>query len=135
VAVLSDGFWRSTSAGDRGIIGQPVLLDGIPKTVVGVMPRGFRYPGDVDLWTTISGIAADPNLKDLRIFEAIGRLKPGANLARTREELLAISRRVEQERPETNLGYTARVTPLARRSWAIRGRLSFSCSAPSACSS
>jgi len=113
VAVLSDGFWRSHFGGDPGIIGKPVLLDGIPNTVVGVMPRGFHYPGDVDLWTTISGIAAEPSLKDLRIFEAIGRLKPGASLARAREELLAISRRVELERPETNLGYTARVTPLA----------------------
>jgi len=113
VAVLSDGFWRSHFGGDPGILGKPVLLDGIPNTVVGVMPRGFRYPGDVDLWTTISGIAAEPSLKDLRIFEAIGRLKPGASLARAREELLAISRRVELERPDTNQGYTARVTPLA----------------------
>jgi predicted permease len=113
VVVLSNGFWRSHFGADRGILGREVLLDGQPNTVVGVMPRGFRYSGDVDLWTTLSGMYGAPSLADLRIFEAIGRLKPGVPLAKAREDLLAISQRIQRERPLTNQGYTARVTPLA----------------------
>jgi len=112
VVVLSDAFWRSHFGADPGIIGRPVLLDGTPNTVIGVMPRGFHYPAGVDLWSSVSGIT-EPSFKDLRIFEAIGRLKPGVTLDRAREDLLAISQRIEQERPVTNQGYTSRVTPLA----------------------
>jgi putative ABC transport system permease protein len=113
VVVLSHGFWQRTFGSDPAIVGQKILLDGEAHTVVGVMPRGFRYPQDVDLWTTISGIYAIPSLRDLRIFEAVGRLQPGVSLAQARADLLGVSLRVQQERPASNQGYTARVTPLA----------------------
>src|SRR4051812_5599716 len=113
VVVLSHGFWQRTFGSDPGVVGRQILLDGEAHTVVGVMPRGFRYPQDVDLWTTLSGIYAIPSLRDLRIFEAVGRLQPGVSLAQARADLLAISQRVQQERPAANQGYTARVTPLA----------------------
>jgi putative ABC transport system permease protein len=112
VVVLSQGFWQRHFGADPKIVGRQVLLDGQPNTVVGVMPRDFRYPGDVDLWISLSGMYANAGLRDLRIFEAVGRLKPGAALAQAREDLLRISVQVQPERPATNQGYTARVTPL-----------------------
>src|SRR6185503_2253732 len=44
VVVLSDGLWRRRFGGDRSILGRPVTLDGVPHTVVGIMPPRFEFP-------------------------------------------------------------------------------------------
>ncbi|HYU33230.1 MAG TPA: ABC transporter permease, partial [Thermoanaerobaculia bacterium] len=113
VALLSYGFWQRHFASDPGVVGRKVLLDGDPHIVVGVMPRDFHYPDDAELWTTLSGIYASPGLRDLRIFHAVGRLRPGATLEQARQDLIRISSAMERERPLTNRGFTSSVLPLA----------------------
>lgn len=51
VAILSDKLWRTHFSGDRSVIGRSVKLDGTPYTIIGVMPRGFAFPANTDLWT------------------------------------------------------------------------------------
>src|SRR5205823_3589458 len=49
--LLSDGLWRRRFGGDRGVVGRRVLLDGRPRTIIGVMPADVRFPSaDVQLW-------------------------------------------------------------------------------------
>src|SRR5688500_13494133 len=50
VVILSDALWRTRFGGDRGVIGRSVMLNGTPRTVVGVMPEGFAYPADARMW-------------------------------------------------------------------------------------
>ncbi len=50
LAVISDRLWRERFGGDRGILGRPILLNGSAYLVAGVMPAGFHYPDDVDVW-------------------------------------------------------------------------------------
>ena len=84
--VISDGLWHRLFAADPNILGRKVYADSDLYTVIGVMPPGFRHPGqtlrnEVDIWGT-AGFAANPfgpPIRAQRILPgAIGRLKPGS---------------------------------------------------------
>jgi predicted permease len=105
VAVVADAFWRRELGGDRQVVGQALVLDGRPYTVVGIMPPGFRGLGDrADAWipfvmsTSAEGLAQ----RGSRGFQVLARLKPGVSRAGAQAEMDAISRRLAQAYPDTN---------------------------------
>jgi len=105
VVVLSDGFWRRELSGDPRVVDQPIVLDGRPYTVVGIMPPGFRGVGDrAEAWIpfVMSNSAEGLAQRGTRGFQVLARLKPGVSLAQGQAEIDAISRRLEQAYPETN---------------------------------
>lgn len=112
VVVVSHGFWQRQLEGDAGGLGKTVSLDGEPHLVVGVMAPGFRFPKDVDLWVPAGPLGSVPELKRLRVFEAIGRLKPGVSLEQAQTDMTALSVRLEEVHPQTNQGYRASLQPL-----------------------
>src|ERR1700720_206741 len=59
VAVLSEQLWRSRFAGDPNILGKAITVNGIKRSVIGVMPAGFAFPGDARLWLPLA-VGADP---------------------------------------------------------------------------
>lgn len=76
VALVSHEFWRTTFGEDPGIVGRTVLLDGVGHTVVGVMPRGFKFPvySHTEFWLPLQLTSAAPG----RRVELIARLGGGA---------------------------------------------------------
>ena len=89
VAVLSDGFWRSHFQATRDALGKSIVLNGEPHTIVGVMPA--RFDAAVELW--VPAVLDTGNHNAFR--QAIGRLAPGATVARAKAELDAINSRLE----------------------------------------
>ena len=85
VAMLGYGLWRRRYGGDREVIGQPIMIDGEPYTVVGVVPRDFSVPfmdGEQrQLWLPL---IKDPNAMGA---QAIARLRPGATPAQASREM------------------------------------------------
>jgi len=80
VAILSYGFWEQRFGLRDDIVGQPIVFDGVQYTIVGVMPRQFRFPNaDARAWTARQMPPVDmPNgAKAGTIMRAIARLKPG----------------------------------------------------------
>src|SRR5918911_947108 len=86
--VISDGLWRRLFGADPNVLGRRVYLDTDAYTIVGVMPPGFRHPGqtlrnDVEIWAT-AGFTANPfnnPKRGQRILPgAIARLKPGVSV-------------------------------------------------------
>jgi len=55
VVVLSHDLWAERFASSPNVVGQPIELDGHPVTVVGIAPRGFRFPASTQLWLPKSG--------------------------------------------------------------------------------
>ena len=109
-AVVGHAFWQRRLGSDTAIPGRP-LRPGAATAVVGVMPRGFAYPPNVELW--VPGRlepVADP--RDNRYYEAIGRLKPHVTLTEAQAELDAISARLDAAYPPTNRGWRVRAVPL-----------------------
>ena len=92
LAILSQGIWEQRFGAREDIVGQQIVLEGGPSTVVGIMPRAFRFPnGDTQLWLPMSVAAVDgPNgLKRGQIFRALARLKPGVTVQQAAAEATA----------------------------------------------
>jgi predicted permease len=126
VAIISWDLFQHRFGGDRSVIGKTVRLDDDPMTVIGVMPRGFRHPlesGDspMEVWAPVELGNADPQFigdRRARVFEVIGRLKPGATVAEAQAQLDALSTRLESRYPEVYpaaLGWRAAALPLSER--------------------
>jgi putative ABC transport system permease protein len=105
VVVLGDGIWKTRYASDPAIVGRTVILDGVPSTVVGVMPEGFRFPATVDVWRPL---AAMPGLsaagRGRRTLSVFARLADTATSAGSRLELATLGARWANDFPESNTG-------------------------------
>ena len=116
VALLSYGFWRQRFAGDQGVVGRSLEIDGRPTTVIGVLPEELRFPfGDVQIWLPRPD---EVNFMPRRALEmgagylqVAARLKPGIELAAAQQEIDRISAAYKQELPgqlDTTYGLAAR---------------------------
>ena len=109
VAIISEQLFRKRFGSDPAIVNQPITLDGVSFTVVGVMPDSFEFPiqnEPVELWTTIAGDASGERpvtqARGAHFLHVIGRLKPNVTPQQMQSELTAIAARLEQSYPDTN---------------------------------
>jgi putative ABC transport system permease protein len=109
--VISDRLWRARFDADPSLIGGTIALDGVAHEVVGIMPPGFTYPGDTDVWEGLTWDLAQHS-RAAHFMEAVARLAPGATRERADAELAALTTRLRAEFPATNRGWSARATPL-----------------------
>ncbi len=112
VCILSDGLWKGRFGSDPKILGKAVTLNGEMWTVVGVMPRGFRFPQSVDLWVPAMVRSTARTKRAQHYLGVIARLKPGFSLDHAQAESDALTRRMELQFPETNAGLGVRLVPL-----------------------
>ena len=113
VVVLSSGFWRRRFGADPSAIGTPIVLNGRPSTVVGVMPPDFAVPDqDVDLWMPM-GLAADVLAdRTSEWLSVVGRMRPGVDLRRAQADLTLTSAALAAAFPRTNADERAVIRPL-----------------------
>ncbi len=110
VAMLGEGYWRRRFGASRDVVGRPVLLSGVPHTVVGIVPAALRLERPVDVWTPLVTDSTRPRRADfLTVF---GRLRRGVTPERAQHEMTTIARRLERQYPETNEGWSAEVVGL-----------------------
>jgi len=77
--VLSDALWRRRFGADPGILGRPLLLNGEPYVVVGVMPAELRFPSRAELWTPFR---LDPASREPEPYlQVVARLRAGTGVA------------------------------------------------------
>jgi putative ABC transport system permease protein len=112
VAVISHRLWRERFGGDPTIVGKSIALSGPLFTVVGVMPPGFQFPGNTDVWHRLQWDLT-AHSRGAHFMESIFRLRPGVALDQANAELRALTTRLAQENPSTNGGWSARAVPLA----------------------
>jgi putative ABC transport system permease protein len=114
VVLLSHGLWQRRFGGSRGVIGKPVTLDSQPYTVVGVLPSGFELLQPADVFLPFTPWAK--SLPDDRNWHpgiiVIGRLKEGVSREQARTEMVAITKRLEEQYPLYNTGTSADVVGL-----------------------
>ncbi len=111
VAVLSYGLWQKRFGGDPAVIGTKVMISGDNTTIVGVMPNGFEFPQQAQLWFPLITDAAAER-RDNRAYNAIARLKPGVTTDQGQADLNAINQRLTESYVETNTGWSTRVSIL-----------------------
>ncbi len=99
VVVLSHELWQSAFAGDRAIVGQNAMVNGVQRQVVGVMPRGFDIEdAGVQLWVP-TGLdpAQRTNNRGSHFLNVVGRLRAGSSLEQARTEMEALLQRWHNE--------------------------------------
>jgi putative ABC transport system permease protein len=106
VALISYGFWQRRFGGAPDTVGRTLYVNGFPVTIVGVMPRGFHFLVDVDLWGLIAS-PIDPNesftlKRDAHSYIMVGRLKPSVSIDQAQGEVAVVSKALEKEYPDTN---------------------------------
>jgi putative ABC transport system permease protein len=111
VVILGHDLWQKNFGGDPNIIGQKIVLSNRPRTVVGVMPRGFRFPEVSELWVPL---ALTPQMftRTDHGLNGIARLKDGVTFAAAQAEMDNVAARIEQQNPVTNEGLGVSVTSL-----------------------
>lgn len=123
VTVISYQLWQEHFGRDPNIVGRTQILNGRPHTIIGVAPKGFygTFVGwAMQLWVPVSMQetfdSAGPGYKledrGARWIEGYARVKPGVSREQGQQEVSAIMRRLEQQYPEVNRGFGAKLFPL-----------------------
>jgi putative ABC transport system permease protein len=87
--VLSYGLWRRVFGGNPNVVGSTIDIDGVPMTVVGIMPEGFAYPDETEIWGPLAFSPDDlsENNRGSHGYEVLGRMKPGLSLAQVQSDM------------------------------------------------
>jgi predicted permease len=109
VVVLGNNLWRQRLGADPQILGKTVQLDGVGRTVIGVMPAGFDFPFHAEVWTPL-GVRLDPHNSFSR--PVVGRLAPGISREQAQGELETFAQRLPAQPGEDRRNMTAQIIPL-----------------------
>lgn len=122
VVMLSYGYWQRRFGGDPAVEGTRIVLGGVPHTVVGVMPRGFRFYLDTDAWRPYHLGTDYATGRQIHNFLLVGRLEPGWTVGRVQATADAVSAALEAAYPSSNEGKALLLSPL--RATLVEGYLS-----------
>jgi len=110
VLILSDRVWRDRFEARPDAIGRSIMVNGVPHTIIGVMPRGFEFPGNAGAWRTMQ---TDPlQERGNHSWQVMGRLKPGITSDQARLDLARVAASLETQFPTSNLGWGVDVQSL-----------------------
>ena len=109
VALIGYEVWQKHFAGDRSVVGKIIPINGKQVTVIGVMPKGWRFPEICDIWMPLQMDVKD-NPRGNFFLDCIGKVKKGVSIEQARAEMEAISARLAAQYPETNSGCSVHVT-------------------------
>jgi putative ABC transport system permease protein len=122
VAILSYGSWQSRFGADRNILGHSIVVDGESRTIVGVLPRSFKFPDNgfskLDVELVVPAELAPGNRNDFTAgyLSLIGRLNPNVSAEQAQAEVSSIARnsRTKLSIPTDSYGLEAAVQPLQK---------------------
>ena len=112
VVMVSHAYWQRRLGGVPDAVGSTLTMDGSPQTVVGVLPEGFHFMADADIWRLTYRNGPGAGARRWHNLLLVGRLKPDVTVRQAQAEVDIISGRLEQQYPETNEDKGLRVTDL-----------------------
>src|SRR5262249_57449437 len=127
VALIGYGLWQRRYAGDSRLLGQTIILDGKPYTVIGILPAFLKRPGvgvtDVagaDVWIPMIPAASEQN-RNFANMRMVARLKLGVTPVQAQTEMDILAGRLERQYPDSNTDVRFDVVGLREQ---ITGRVS-----------
>ena len=110
--LISNAFWQRRFQSDPSAIGRKLTVDGVPRTVVGVVPHALGEILSADIWLPTAIDAKSPDRKN-HTYGIVALLKPGVTIAQARSEMTGIAQRLERAYPATNTGWGITLSPLS----------------------
>jgi predicted permease len=114
VAIISHGLWKRRFGSDPAIVGKQVQMSSRPLTIIGVMPPGFEYPEQTQVWVP-SAVNLSDEPRDNRVWSAIARLNTDVDLKQAQTRLSAINAQLDKQFHETNKGWDVFISTLHER--------------------
>lgn len=106
--IISHSVWDEQFNGDESAIGSIAMFNNKPCEIVGIMPPGFMFPDDIQVWAATDWrLARENDRRHWMKVWVVGILKKGVSRAQAETELATIAGRLAQEFPETNENLTA----------------------------
>ncbi|HXW05499.1 MAG TPA: ABC transporter permease, partial [Vicinamibacterales bacterium] len=117
VVIITHGLWQRRFGGSPGILDQPVDLEGVPFTVVGVLPREFApqmlpRPGELGVWTPKIVQEHERRVRGSAWWNVVARLRPDVSLEAAQAEMRQIASTLADEHPRTNTSVSVEVLSL-----------------------
>jgi putative ABC transport system permease protein len=112
VALLSESLWRGRFGADSSIVGRTMVLDTMPRVIVGVMPEEALAPYDAEVWLPKIFRPDDLRSRGNGYWTVIGRLAPGATLEQANAEMRGVGAQLVSEFPAENRGMAIKVVSL-----------------------
>ena len=115
VALISENQWRKHFGGTPDVLGQRVLIDGLERQIVGILPAELQFGRNPDVLLPLSEIVKEPGMQNRdnhQGFSALGRLKPGVTMTQAKSDLDTIAVDLEKRYPATNTGRRVTMSPL-----------------------
>ena len=110
VALVGHSIFVNRYGSNASVIGRSVRINDLPTTIIGVMPQGFKFPFNTDVWLPLGTVPGlDTQRRNQRTWQVFGRLAPGVTREQAQSELINISRKLEEQNPDTNKDIQARV--------------------------
>jgi putative ABC transport system permease protein len=125
-AILTYRLWQNRFAGDPNVLGQNATIEGASYVIIGVLPSNFWMfkvlNHDVDLFVplAVNRAGLSHGTYDINVY---GRLKPGLTIKQAQSELTSVYLELEKRYPETNMGWSVSVVPIAEWNANIRSSL------------
>jgi predicted permease len=97
--LVSYGYWRQDLGSPRDLSQSHLKIDGAVFSVIGVLPAGFRFPADVDLWLP-ADLDGENRSRTSHNYNAVGRLRDGVTVEQANRDISAIARRIHDTSSE-----------------------------------
>src|SRR5262249_16043700 len=112
VAIISDDFWRNTLNSRRDVLGSTIVIDGTPRTIIGVMPKAFRHPYRASFWLPLALEPDNPATINNRYLYGVGRLRAGVSPAKAEEAVKRMCATINRDDPNPVNARAAYIPPL-----------------------
>jgi macrolide transport system ATP-binding/permease protein len=113
--ILSYTAWKNRYAENPNVLGQSVILDGQPNTIVGVLPPDFHFApvGRAEFWTAVHATDNCDTRRGCHSYLGIGRLKDGVSLDNASADIAVVAHQLELQYPDTNRGQGSKIVSLS----------------------
>jgi putative ABC transport system permease protein len=110
VVVLSHGFWERRFGARADAVGRTITLSGLPYTVIGVAPAGFRFGNPSEMWAPLRTDTTRGRRADF--LTVVARLKPGVTMGQAQAQMSTVGRALEAQYPASNTGWRPELVSL-----------------------
>src|SRR5438034_4026780 len=112
VAIISDDFWRNTLNSRHDVLGSTITVDGMPRTIIGVMPKAFRHPYRANLWLPLALDPGNPGTINNHYLYGVARLRPGVTPLKAEEAVRRMCAAINRHDPNPANARGAYIPPL-----------------------
>src|SRR2546421_6203123 len=112
VAIISADFWRHTLNARPDVLGSTIVIDGTPRTIIGVMPKAFRHPYRANVWLPLALQPDNPATLNNHYLYGVARLRSGITPAKAEDAVKRMCAAINRDDPNPANARAAYIPPL-----------------------